>query len=69
MNFSTEKPKVDVIHFVGASGDDRTLCGMPLEGNEDNGFQRAAGTHAKVNCPDCIFIVHHCALIEREEYE
>jgi hypothetical protein len=46
------------IHLESANGDDRTLCGVILEGIEAR--RAMTTTHFQVNCRDCIGIVEHC---------
>lgn len=56
----------NMVHADGASGDDRTLCGVILEGIE--GRHQMIETDARVDCGHCIGIVEHCRKIRAGEY-
>lgn len=50
------------IHAGGASGNDYTLCGCALEG-ENGDTEMDEVTRGRINCPDCIGIIRHCKTI------
>jgi len=56
-----------IVHAGNADGDDRTLCGDALEGDEDNGFESLLPTHTKITCELCIRIITHCKAIRASE--
>ena len=50
------------IHAEYPCGDDRTLCGAALEGEDgDDEMQEVA--RGKINCPDCLNTIQHCKSI------
>lgn len=53
------------VHCAGATGDDRTLCGVILEGIE--GQHQMRETAARINCADCITIIEHCYRVRTGE--
>lgn len=53
------------VHCDNASGDDRTLCGVILEGIE--GRRQMTETHARINCCDCVSIIEHCYKVKPGE--
>ena len=50
-----------VTHATAANGDDRTLCGLALEG--ENGDDVAASMRGKISCDDCARIITHCQVM------
>lgn len=58
--------EIDIIHAPNALGDDRTLCGMALEGmgrKDDCGkdwHSFADKTQQKITCPTCKQIIAFC---------
>ena len=55
-----------IVHGENACGDDRTLCGVILEGIEGQG--EMAETAAVIDCGDCIGIIEHCKKFRSGEY-
>jgi hypothetical protein len=55
-----------VIHAEGANGDDRTLCGVILEGIE--GEHPMTETSTSINCRDCIGTITFCRKIRSGEF-
>lgn len=61
-----------ILHLYGHSGDDRTLCGLALEGECADGEKAEPNTllsAGRVTCPDCIRIVRYCRTIPKKYLE
>lgn len=46
-----------LIHCEAANGQDYTLCGFSLDGDQG---EITEAVHAKINCPTCIAIITFC---------
>lgn len=57
-----EADKID-IHLPNGTGDDRTLCGLPLEGDFELQIEMAYETYKRATCEQCVQIVEHCKSI------
>ena len=59
----TEKPKMyrehekRLVHCEAANGQDYTLCGFTLDGDQGPIDEVS---DSKINCPDCIGIINFC---------
>ena len=54
MHYEREK---DLIHCEASNGQDYTLCGFTLDGDQGEITEVANG---KINCPDCIGVIMFC---------
>lgn len=48
------------VHLGAANGDGRTLCGLALEGFEDELPPQKPSKCRTVDCPDCIAVIDQC---------
>lgn len=50
----------DELHMSGADGNDFTLCGITLDGDDmtAGSYQEISAT--RVTCPSCVAIIRHC---------
>jgi len=55
------------VHF-NTHRNDYTLCGLDTMGDETLGIHAPIKTSAKVNCPECIWIVQFCQNIKKSEF-
>lgn len=69
--YREKRPDCTIIHFEGASADDRTLCGVAFEGAclDGDDFPLERVESGKVNCSHCIEIVHWCSKVNRRLIE
>ena len=60
-------PENNYVHF-DTHRNSYTLCGLETGGDGKIGIQTAKTVKAKVNCPDCLRILHFCKSINKNEY-
>ena len=50
----------EVLHMGGADGNDYTLCGITLDGDDLTAGSYTEITAPRVTCPSCVAIIQHC---------
>lgn len=50
----------DVLHMCGADGNDFTLCGITLDGDDKTAGSFNVINAPRVTCPSCVAIIKHC---------
>lgn len=53
----------NVTHVEGGTGNDMTLCGLALEG--ENGDTEMLEITSRINCPDCLHVINHARKIPK----
>lgn len=60
--YREETPNGPLLHCEASNGDDRTLCGCALEGeNGDTPMQLTP--RGRINCSDCTQVINFCQTI------
>lgn len=53
------EPEKGVVHCDGVGGNDFTLCGFSLDGDQGE-IRQVIGPGVKIDCPECLAIISFC---------